>query len=65
MIKFIKEYPHYSLGIILVLLKITKVLNISWWFILLPFYWWIPFMSVMFVVLLTYYIIADKLKKKR
>jgi len=58
--KFAKEYPHYLIGIILILLKITNVLNISWFFILLPFWWWVPFMAIVFVILLIYYIIFDK-----
>ena len=62
--KIIKEYPHYSLGIILILLKITNILNISWFFILLPFWWFIRFMALMFAVLSLYYYFIDTKSKK-
>ena len=30
------------LAIVFIVLKLTNYINWSWWYVLLPIYWWIP-----------------------
>lgn len=40
MIKFIKEYPYYTIAILLIILKILGIIKWSWWIVTLPIWWW-------------------------
>jgi len=39
---FIKEFPYYTLAILLILLKIFGIIKWSWWIVTLPIWWWWP-----------------------
>ena len=34
------------LTIVFIVLKLTNYINWSWWYVLLPIYWWIPVVIV-------------------
>jgi uncharacterized integral membrane protein len=40
MIKFIKDYPYYTIAILLIILKILGIIKWSWWIVTLPIWWW-------------------------
>ena len=42
------------LTIVLIVLKLTKTINWSWWLVLLPMYWWIP-VALAFTILYAIY----------
>lgn len=46
------------LSILFIALKLTKVINWSWWIVLLPLYWWIPLFLILLVVLVIYRLIV-------
>lgn len=43
------------LTIALIVLKLTNVIDWSWWLVLLPLYWWMPLFLVLFIILVIYH----------
>jgi len=60
---FIKEYPYYSLTVLLVILKVFGIIKWSWWIVTLPIWFWWPALILLGVAMLSYVIIDDKIKK--
>ena len=47
MLNYIKEYPYYSITIILIILKILGIIKWSWWIVTLPiWWWWVPLICI-------------------
>lgn len=40
------------LGILFIGLKLTGYVDWAWWLVLLPLYWWIPFVILMLFIML-------------
>lgn len=38
------------LAIVFITLKLTGYITWSWWLVLLPLWWWVPFLGVMLVI---------------
>lgn len=38
------------LTILFIALKLTKVISWSWWLVLLPLYWYIPLLLILFII---------------
>ena len=63
MIKFIKEYPYYTIAILLIIFKILGIIKWSWWIVTLPiWWWWVP--AFIIGSLLIGYILFDDLIKR-
>lgn len=52
------------LGIVFVVLKLTHIINWSWWFVLLPFWWWIPLIILVFVIAFIAISVSKLIKSK-
>lgn len=42
--------PISQIGIVLVVLKSTYIIDWSWWLVMLPFYWWAVFIVILIIV---------------
>jgi hypothetical protein len=60
---FIKEYPYYSVAILLIILKIFGIINWSWWIITLPIYWWWPIFILASIFAISYILIEDLIRR--
>lgn len=47
----------FTLFIVLLILKLAGVLNISWWLVTLPLWYWIPLMAIIILVGLPIYLL--------
>ena len=55
----IKKYPYIIITVILAILKITKVIDIEWIWVLLPIWWWWPIVISIGVLVIVYMIIEE------
>ena len=46
------------IGIVFIILKLCHVIKWSWWLVLLPFYFWIPIVMILLLVLTVLYILS-------
>lgn len=60
---FIKEYPYYSLSILLIILKIFGIINWNWWIVTLPIWFWWPPLILFGVSVISYILIEDLINK--
>ena len=60
---FIKEYPYYTLAILLIILKIFGIINWSWWIVTLPIWFWWPILILLGVSVISYILIEDLIEK--
>tara|TARA_Y100000401_G_C8296359_1_gene211535 strand:+ start:87 stop:308 length:222 start_codon:yes stop_codon:yes gene_type:complete len=63
MIKFIKDYPYYTIAILLIILKILGIINWSWWIVTLPIWWWWPIMIGVASAVVGYVLFDEIIKK--
>ena len=63
MIKFIKDYPNYTIAILLIILKILGIINWSWWIVTLPIWWWWPIMIGVASAVVGYVLFDEIIKK--
>lgn len=47
----------FTLFMVLLILKLAGVLNISWWLVTLPLWYWIPLMAIIIIVGLPIYLL--------
>ena len=38
------------LGIVFIILKLTKFITWSWWWVLFPFYWWVVLLLIIAMI---------------
>jgi len=63
MIKFIKEYPYYTVAILLIFLKILGIIKWSWWIVTLPIWWWWPIAIIVGSLVIGYILFSDIIKR--
>tara|TARA_R110001592_G_C12979028_1_gene734005 strand:- start:196 stop:426 length:231 start_codon:yes stop_codon:yes gene_type:complete len=69
MIKALTEYlkegwPYTITVVLLMLLKFTGIININWWLVLLPLYFWWPIAIIISVLVIIYVIFKELVIEK-
>jgi hypothetical protein len=69
MIKVLTEYlkegwPYTVTVVLLILLKLTGIININWWLVFLPLYFWWPLVIILGIFVITYVLVIELVIKK-
>tara|TARA_R110001592_G_scaffold350880_2_gene647555 strand:+ start:1228 stop:1461 length:234 start_codon:yes stop_codon:yes gene_type:complete len=69
MVKVLTEYlkegwPYTITVVLLMFLKLTGIININWWLVFLPLYFWWPMIIIIGAVVLIYVFVTEFIIKK-